>query len=76
MANSMNVIEEKKYTSEELAELLKLHPTTVRKMFVDEVGVIRLGSAGRRGKRQYFSLRIPASVAARVLGGLIVGAGR
>jgi len=64
------------FTSEELAKLWKLHPATIRKVFVDEPGVIRFGHSGHRGKRQYFTLRIPASVAERVFGRLTVGAGR
>jgi hypothetical protein len=55
------------YTAEELARLVKLHPATIRKMFFDEEGVLRLGHAGSIRKRQYISLRIPASVARRVL---------
>ena len=53
------------YTPHDLAERHKLHVETVRKLFRDEPGVIRLGhSRGRR--RQYFTLRIPASAAERV----------
>ena len=61
------------FTSEELARSRKLHPATVRKLFVDEPGVIRLGHGGRRGRRQYFTLRIPHSVAERVFGRMTVG---
>jgi hypothetical protein len=60
------------YTPEELGKLAKLHPATIRKTFVDEPGVIRLGHAGNRRKRQYFTLRIPASVVERVLGRMTV----
>lgn len=70
-----NAIDEKVFTSSELAERVKLHPTTIRKMFQDEAGVIRLGRPGRH-KRQYYVLRIPASVAARVFGRMTVGGGR
>jgi hypothetical protein len=36
-------------------------------MFVDEPGVLKFGKQGRRdGKRDYVSLRIPASIAQRV----------
>jgi hypothetical protein len=49
-----------------LAELWKLNIRTVRRIFNDAPGVIRVGSAkaGNR-KRGYFTLRIPASVAER-----------
>lgn len=56
---------EKHYTAEELAELWHLDATTVRRLFQDEPGVLRLGASHRRGKRAYVSLRIPASVAQR-----------
>jgi hypothetical protein len=60
------------FTPDELAQRCKFHPATIRRMFVDEPGVIRLGHGGRRGRRQYFTLRIPESVAERVLGRLRV----
>lgn len=62
------------FTPEELAELVKLHPATIRKLFLDEDGVIRLGHGSNRRKRQYFTLRIPAHVAERVFGRLTVTA--
>jgi hypothetical protein len=68
-----NAIDEPVYTAEELARSRKLHPATIRKLFLDEPGVIRLGHGGRRGKRQYFTLRIPDSVAVRVFSRLTVG---
>jgi hypothetical protein len=63
---STNTMEEAVYTPEELAGAKKLHPTTIRKLFVDEPGVIRLGQGSRLGRRQYYTLRIPHSVAKRV----------
>lgn len=57
------------YTPVELAKLLSRDVSTIRRMFVDEEGVIRFGKANRRdGKRDYVTLRIPASVVQRVLG--------
>lgn len=56
------------YTVGDLAELLKVSESTVRRMFVDEPGVVRIGRASARsGKREYLTLRIPKSVAMRVL---------
>ncbi len=54
------------YSARMLAELWKLNIRTVRRIFNDAPGVIRVGSgkAGDR-KRGYFTLRIPASVAER-----------
>jgi hypothetical protein len=56
------------FTAIEIAEQKKLHPDTIRKLFQDEPGVIRLGSPGGRGRRQRYTLRIPKSVADRVFG--------
>jgi AraC-like DNA-binding protein len=56
---------ERHYTPKELAELWRLDESTVRRMFQDETGVLKIGSAGRRDKRDYVTLRIPASTAAR-----------
>jgi len=71
--DTLNPLEEPKFTPEELAQIHKLHPSTIRKLFVDEEGVIRLGHPGLGRRRQYFTLRIPASVAARVFGRMTVG---
>ena len=56
-----------------LANATKLHIATIRKMFMDEPGVIRLGHAALGRRRQYFTLRIPARVAARVFSRMTVG---
>ena len=51
----------------ELAELWKLNETTIRRVFQDEPGVLKIGKSKRRdGKRCYVTLRIPESVALRV----------
>jgi hypothetical protein len=62
------------FTPEELAIKHKLHPSTIRKIFIDEPGVIRLGHHAGRKRRQYFTLRIPASDAQRVFQRMTVGA--
>jgi hypothetical protein len=54
------------FTPKELAELWALDQSTIRRLFRDEPGVLRIPHLGRNGKRDYISLRIPASVAARV----------
>jgi hypothetical protein len=42
-------------------------PNTIRRMFIDEPGVLKEGKQARRdGKRPYVSIRIPTSVAQRV----------
>jgi hypothetical protein len=70
--NVPKVIEEAVYTPAEIARLKKLHPGTIREMFLEEPGVIRLGRPATRRKRQYFTLRIPESVAERVFARLTV----
>jgi hypothetical protein len=57
---------ERHYTTLEVAELWKLSPDTVRKIFRDEPGVLKIGEPERRNKQGYISLRIPESVLARV----------
>ena len=54
------------YTVKQLAERWGLDQSTVRRIFRDEPDVLRIPHLRRRGKRDYVSLRIPASVAARV----------
>lgn len=54
------------YSVQVLAELWRLDESTIRRIFEATPGVLRLGSdKKRRGKREYFTLRIPASVAER-----------
>lgn len=66
------LIGEPVYTAVEVAEAKKLHPSTVRKLFIDEPGVIRLGRWGSRRSRSYFTLRIPESVVNRVFARMTV----
>lgn len=68
------MINEEVFTPEEVAKQKKLHPTTIRKMFIDEPGVIRMGHAGTGRTRQYFTLRIPASTVERVFKRMTVAA--
>ena len=57
---------ERHYKTKELAKIWGLDQSTVRRLFRDEPGVFQICHSRRRGKRDYVSLRIPASVAARV----------
>ena len=58
---------ERHYTPKEIATLWGLDESTVRRIFVDEPGVLKIGKSNRRdGKRDYVSLRIPESVAQRI----------
>jgi hypothetical protein len=56
---------ERHFTPKELAELWRLDESTIRRLFQDEPGVLKIGQLGRRGKRDYVTLRIPASAAER-----------
>ncbi len=57
---------ERHFTVFEVSDLWQLHPDTVRKLFRDQPGVLKIGSKERRGKQGYVTLRIPESVLARV----------
>jgi hypothetical protein len=69
---------EEVFTPKELADRNKLDPSTIRKIFRDEPGVIRLnaerGTGRRKRRRSYATIRIPASVADRVFGRMTVAA--
>jgi hypothetical protein len=57
---------ERHYTSQEVGELWHLDASTIRRIFQDEPGVLKIGQIGRRSKRDYVTLRIPASTVERV----------
>ena len=58
---------ERHYSPQDLALLWGLDVSTVRRMFQDEPGVLKIGRSNRRdGKRDYTTLRIPESVVRRV----------
>jgi hypothetical protein len=58
---------ERHYTPQQLAELWLLHESTIRRLFLDEPGVLKYSNSySRSGRREYFTLRIPESVARRV----------
>ena len=58
---------ERHYTPQQLAELWILDESTIRRLFLDEPGVLRYTHSYRRsGRREYVTLRIPESVARRV----------
>lgn len=59
-----------------LAEVWRLDESTIRRIFEEAPGVLRLANERRRsGKREYVTLRIPASVAQREYLKRIVAAG-
>ncbi len=57
---------EKHYAVGEVADMWNLSDETIRRLFRDEPGVIKIGDEERRRKRSYFVLRIPESVVLRV----------
>jgi hypothetical protein len=58
---------EKHYTCKELGKVWGLSDETIRRMFEDTPGVLRISNPKIRSKRKTrVSMRIPASVAARV----------
>lgn len=59
--------EEKYYTPQELASMWRFSPATIRKLFRNEPGVLKLQGDGiAQGKRTYTTFSIPESVALRV----------
>jgi hypothetical protein len=58
---------ERHFTPKQLADLWILHESTIRRLFLDEPGVLKYcNSFTRSGRREYVTLRIPESVARRV----------
>ncbi len=58
---------ERHFSPEVLAQIWGFDTSTIRRMFQDEPGVLKVGKSGRRdGKRDYVTLRIPESVVQRV----------
>lgn len=54
---------ETQYTVKDIAKEWKVDEETIRKVFIDEPGILDLGKRDRRdGKRNYCVLRIPESV--------------
>lgn len=53
---------EKHYTAKEIAKLWSLSEDTIRNLFRDVPGVLRISRPARRGRRGYVSIRIPESI--------------
>jgi DeoR/GlpR family transcriptional regulator of sugar metabolism len=66
----MSAVAERHYRVDELAELWQLSPETIRRLFREEPGVIKIGTGlvRYRRRRPYLTLSIPESVALRVKG--------
>jgi hypothetical protein len=59
---------EKHYSVEEIAGLWSLSRDTIRKIFLEEPGVLVHTRPGSKYRRSYRTLRIPRSVMVRVYG--------
>jgi hypothetical protein len=57
---------EKHYTVTEIAELWHFSPDTVRALFRNRPGVLKIGTGETLHKRAYISLRIPESILQQV----------
>ena len=57
---------ERHYAPAEVAALWNLNVETIRRLFQDEPGVIKLQAPIRTGRRQYRTIRIPQTVLERV----------
>jgi predicted transcriptional regulator len=60
------LIKDKHFKPEELAELWGVSSETIRSIFREEPGVLKIGKTGSKYKRGYVTLRIPEGVAERV----------
>jgi hypothetical protein len=57
---------ERHFSPQEIAAQWGLSDDSVRRLFQNEPGVLRIGEAKPRHKRRYLTLRIPQSVMERV----------
>jgi hypothetical protein len=57
---------ERHYAVTEIAKMWNLSPDKVRNLFVNEPGVLVIGSRNPRPKRRYLTLRVPQTVLQRV----------
>ncbi|HWR50190.1 MAG TPA: hypothetical protein VN428_03730 [Bryobacteraceae bacterium] len=60
-AVSASAATERHFTPEEIARMWALSPSTIRRLFRDELGVLVLQGPRRRGVREYAAIRIPQS---------------
>ena len=60
-------LEREFYSVQDVARHLSLSRETVRRMFMHEPGVLRIGNGESLHKRGYMTLRIPRSVLNRVI---------
>ena len=63
---NLSIAMEKHYSVPELAKIWFLSESTVRRIFIEEPGVLKLAHKETRYKRRYTTLRIPERIAQRV----------
>jgi hypothetical protein len=61
-----SVASDKHFAPSELAEAWNLSVETIRSLFRNEPGVLKIGNTSSRHKRGYITLRIPKQVVERV----------
>jgi hypothetical protein len=59
-------MKEQHYAPADLAKMWGVSVQTIRELFKNEEGVLKIGSEGTRTRRAYKTLRIPHSIAERV----------
>ena len=62
----MSAVSSKHFSPAELAEAWGLSTDTIRNLFRNEPGVLKIGERASRFRRGYITLRIPQEVAERV----------
>ena len=60
------LMKEKHYTPDDLAGMWGVSVDSIRRIFREEPGVLKMGDKNPKHKRQYLTLRIPESVVERV----------
>jgi hypothetical protein len=67
-------MKEPHYKVEQVAEMWTMSPDTVRRIFLEEPGVIRYARPRSKYKRSYSTILIPESVLIRVYRRMVVAA--
>lgn len=66
LSTNLTFATEKHFSVPELAKIWFLSESTVRRIFIEEPGVLKLAHKETRYKRRYTTLRIPERIAQRV----------
>jgi hypothetical protein len=63
LQTTTEIFTQRHYTSNELAKMWGVHPSTIRRIFEEQPGVLKLSASDSQTARRYVSLRIPESIA-------------